>query len=314
MPQVTSAEAPSPLASAGGPSRPTGKRFDGVDWALFLAISSIWGASFLLIDIGLDALHPGMVTLLRVGLGAATLLAVPSPATAFDAAPATRREQLGMLALSAIWVALPFTLFPLAEQRINSATAGLLNGGTPIFTAIFAALLFHHRPTRMLLAGLALGFVGVALISAPALGEGSSETIGVAMVVLATVCYGFATNVAAPLIRRFGSVAMMRRMLVQATFWTLPYGVYGASRSSFEAGPTVAVVVLGVIGTGLAYWIMATLVVRVGAPRASFITYLIPGVSLVLGVVFRDDHVEAIALVGVALVIAGAALAGRARG
>ena len=74
-----------------------------------------------------------------------------------------------------------------------------------------------------------------------------------------------------------------------------------------------AVTALGIGGTGFAYLIMATLVGRVGAPRASFITYLIPVVSLVLGVAFRDDEVAPLALAGIALVIAGAFLASRAR-
>ena len=69
--------------------------------------------------------------------------------------------------------------------------------------------------------------------------------------------------------------------------------------------------VLGIVGTGVAYLLMGTLVGRVGPTRASFITYLIPGVSLVLGVVFKDDHVAALAVVGVGLVIIGAMLAGR---
>ena len=78
-----------------------------------------------------------------------------------------------------------------------------------------------------------------------------------------------------------------------------------------ELAPLAAVLVLGVVGTGLAYLLMGTLVSRVGPTRASFITYLIPGVSLVLGVVFKDDHVAALAVVGVGLVIVGAMLAGR---
>ncbi len=69
--------------------------------------------------------------------------------------------------------------------------------------------------------------------------------------------------------------------------------------------------VLGVIGTGLAYLLMGSLVSRVGPTRASFITYMIPGVSLLLGVVFKDDHVAALAIAGVALVISGAMLASR---
>lgn len=278
------------------------------DWALFLAVSLIWGSSFLLIDIGLDALEPGVVTLLRVGLGAAALALLPG-----RPAPIGRADRGRMLALSFLWVGIPFTLFPLAEQHINSATTGLLNGGTPIFTAIVATAVYRHRLSGTLVAGLAIGFAGVTLISIPSIGEGSSQAAGVVMVIAATACYGVAFNLAAPLIATYGSLAVMRRMLALATIWTAPFGLWQVRVSTFELGPVVAVGVLGVVGTGIAYLFMATLVGNVGAPRASFITYLIPVVSLVLGVVFRDDHVPALALVGIALVIAGAVLAGRSR-
>jgi drug/metabolite transporter (DMT)-like permease len=78
-----------------------------------------------------------------------------------------------------------------------------------------------------------------------------------------------------------------------------------------ELAPVVAVVVLGIAGTGIAYLLMGSLVSRVGSTRASFITYMIPGVSLILGVVIKDDHVAALAVAGVGLVLAGAALASR---
>ena len=295
----TVAAAPAPVADG---------RFGVSEWSLFLAVAGIWGASFLLIDIGLDALEPGVVTFMRVGFGALTLAVVPNRPAEFEAGDRAR-----LVVLSVVWVGVPFTLFPLAEQHINSATTGLLNGGTPIFTAIVAAIWYRHRPTAALLTGLAVGFTGVALISIPSIGDGSSEALGVAMVVAATCCYGVAANLAAPLIRQYGSLPVMRRMLALATLWTLPFGLIGLRDSSIAAGPMIAVVVLGVVGTGVAYLVMATLVGRVGAPRASFITYLIPVVSLVLGVVFRDDHVPALALAGIALVIAGALLAGRSR-
>jgi drug/metabolite transporter (DMT)-like permease len=280
--------------------------FGTTDWALFLSLASIWGASFLLIDIGLDALEPGVITLMRVGLGALTLAVMPGPKVRIDRADRTR-----FVLLSAIWVGLPFTLFPLAEQHINSATTGLLNGATPIFTAIVAAIMYRHRPSRSLLIGLAAGFAGVVLISLPTIDQGSSEATGVAMVVAATLCYGIATNLSSPLLQRYGSLAVMKRMLTLATLWTAPYGISQLDSSHVEAGPLIAVACLGVIGTGLAYLIMATLLGRVGPTRASFITYLIPVVSLVLGVTFRDDSVPALALVGIALVIVGALAAGR---
>lgn len=283
--------------------------FSPADWILFATVSGIWGASFLLIDIGLDSLAPGLITLLRVGLGALTLALLPGSRMRLD--PADRGR---MLALSVSWVAIPFTLFPLAEQHISSSVAGLLNGGTPMFTAVFALVLFGRRTNGSQLAGLVVGFVGVALISLPSITEGSSAASGVAMVIVATVGYGLSVNLAAPLQARYGSLPVMARMLALATVATAPFGLASVPASTAEVGPIAAVAVLGVVGTGLAYALMGRLITGVGPTRASFITYLIPGVSLALGVTFRGDHVAAVALVGVVLVITGAILAGRREG
>ena len=297
-----SAAVPHPNAS---PST-TGHAFTPVDWALFASIAAIWGASFLFIAIGLESLSPGMATLLRVGLGALILNVLPGPRMRVDP-----DDRLRLVALSVLWVGIPFTLFPIAEQHINSAVTGLLNGAMPIWTALFGALFFADRTNGLQLAGVATGFLGVAAISIPSAGEGSSEAWGVARVVLATVCYGLAIHIAAPLQARYGSRPLMARMLLLATLWTLPYGLSGLSSSSVEFAPLLAVSVLGLVGTGLAFLIMGSLVGRVGSTRSSFITYLIPVVALVLGVVFQDDHVEPLALLGVALVIGGALMASR---
>jgi len=299
---VTAAAAPLPVAARTSPT----EAFTAGDWAIFASIAGIWGASFLFIAVGLESLEPGVVTLLRVGLGAATLRLLPGDRVRID--PADRPR---LLAVSILWVGIPFTLFPLAEQHINSAVTGLLNGATPTFTALFAALFFGRRTTGPQLLGVGVGFLGIVLISAPSLGEGSTQATGVGLVLLATVCYGIATNLIGPLQLRYGSRAVMGRMLALATIWTLPFGLASVSRSSVALGPIAAVSVLGIVGTGVAFLLMGSLVGRVGATRATFITYLIPVVALALGVVFQDDHVELLAVAGVVLVVAGAVLASR---
>ncbi len=276
------------------------------DWALFVSIAVIWGSSFLLIAIGLESLEPGLVTWLRVGLGAAALAVVPGKRVSID-----REDRGRLVTLSILWTGIPFTLFPIAEQYINSAVTGLLNGSTPIMVAIVATFVLGQAPRGSQLGGIVLGFIGVVAISVPSLGEGSTQALGVGLVLAATVCYGFAINLAAPLQQKYASVPLMRSMLMLATIWTAPYGLWDLRGSTFEWGPVLAVVVLGVVGTGVAFAVMAALVGRVGSTRASFITYLIPGISLALGVVFQGDEVSPIAIAGVCLVIVGALLAGR---
>jgi drug/metabolite transporter (DMT)-like permease len=298
---LTAAALPSPATSPSGSGA-----FTASDWGVFVALAATWGASFLFIAVGLESLQPGVVTLLRVGLGAAILAVLPGGRARID-----REDRARLVGVSVLWVAVPFTLFPIAEQHINSAVTGLLNGATPMFTALFAVLLFGRRTTGPQLLGMLVGLVGIVLISAPSLGEGSSEATGVGLVLLATLCYGVATNLIVPLQAKYGSQAVMGRMLALATLWTLPYGLISLDGSHAELGPIAAVSVLGLVGTGLAFLMMGSLVGRVGATRASFITYLIPVVALALGVLFQDDHVAVPALVGVVLVVTGAVLAAR---
>jgi drug/metabolite transporter (DMT)-like permease len=288
------------------PTRSDREPFALFDWGLFVAVGVIWGSSFLLIAIGLDDFHPGLITWARVGLGAAALAVMPRARGRID-----RADWRRVTVLSVVWVAIPFTLFPLAEEHINSAVTGLLNGATPLFAGLVGALFFDRVPRGPQRAGMAIGFVGIALVSLGSASDGGTALIGVVMVLAATVCYGVAMNLAAPLQHRYGSVPLMSRMLALATIWTAPFGLWGLGRSDFGWGAAAATTVLGVVGTGLAFVLMATLVGRVGAPRASFITYLIPVVSLALGAVFRDDEVAALAMVGVVLVLGGAVLASR---
>ncbi|MGZ8651918.1 MAG: DMT family transporter [Actinomycetota bacterium] len=282
--------------------------FTPLDWAMFLSIGVIWGSSFLLIAIGLDAFEPGLITWLRVIFGASVLWLVPT------ARQRVHREDLPRLvAMSLLWVAIPFTLFPFAEQRITSGLTGLVNGALPIFAVAVGSLMLRRAPGRSQALGLTVGFLGVVAIALPTISEGSSEAAGFLMALVATVCYGVAINIATPLTQRYGSLPVMARMLGLASIWTLPLGLLSVRGSDFAWPSLLAVVGLGILGTGIAFVLMGHLVARVGS-RASFATYLIPVVALILGVVFRDEAVHVISVIGVGLVIAGALLASRKEG
>jgi drug/metabolite transporter (DMT)-like permease len=280
--------------------------FAAVDWLLFLTVGTIWGASFLLIAIGLETLRPGAVTWVRIVFGAAALWPFRG------ARVGIAREDLPRLAvLSITWVVLPFTLFPLAQGSVNSAIAGMLNGAAPIFTAVIATMLLRRPPGPRQLVGIPVGFAGVAAIALSAATGGPSQALGVALIVVATICYGIAFNVATPLQQRYGALPVMAGILAIGAVLTAPIGVASLAGSRFEWDSLIAVAALGLVGTGFAFVLMGRLVGRVGPTRASIVGYLIPIVALALGVLFRGDEVGPIALVGVALVIAGAYLTSR---
>jgi drug/metabolite transporter (DMT)-like permease len=280
--------------------------FAGVDWVLFLVVGTIWGSSFLLMAIGLEVFRPGLVTWLRVLFGASALWVAPGAR-----APIERRDRARLLLLSITWVVIPFTLFPLAQGSVNSAIAGMLNGAAPIFTAVIATILLRRPPGSRQLIGIPLGFVGVAAIALSAAGQGPSQVGGVVLILVATICYGIAFNVATPLQQRYGSLPVMARILTIGAVLTAPLGLVSISGSRFAWSALAATGAVGVLGTGVAFVLMGRLVGRVGPTRASIVGYLIPVVALGLGVLLRHDDVGSFAVAGVALVILGAYLTSR---
>ena len=283
--------------------------FAAQEWGLFFGVSVIWGSSFLLIAESLESLTPGVVTFGRVSLGALTLWVLRMMAHRGHRIEPGDRARVVVLAV--VWVAVPFTLFPLAQQWINSAVAGLLNGATPVLVAIVSVVFLGAVPRGVQLAGLALGFVGIVLISFGSAGEGSSQARGVVLILIATACYGFAINIAPSLQAKYGAIVLMSSVLGVAAAMNVPYALADLGDNEWQTSSVLALTGLGSVGTGLAYWFMASLVGRVGSIRASFITYLIPVVSLVLGVWLRDDTVTAAALTGMPITIVGAFLASR---
>ena len=281
--------------------------FAPVDWALLLSVGTIWGSSFLFMAIGLEAFRPGLVTWLRILFGAAVLAVFPGGRRTSIA-----REDLPALVVVAIsWVAIPFTLFPLAQGSVNSAIAGMLNGAAPIFTAVIATILLRRPPGPRQLLGIPIGFVGVSAIALSAASEGGNQVVGVVLIVVATICYGVAFNVATPLQQKYGSLPVMARILGIGAVLTAPIGVASLDGSRFAWPSLLATAAVGVLGTGFAFVLMGRFVGRVGATRASIVGYLIPVVALLLGVLFRGDEVGPVAVVGVGLVILGAYLASR---
>lgn len=281
--------------------------FSATDWALFLSLAAIWGSSFLFMAIGLDSFHPGLVTLIRVGLGASFLALIPrTRSVSID-----REDWPKIALLSVIWVALPFTLFPIAQQWIDSAIAGMLNGATPIFTALIATALLRSLPGPLQMTGLLLGFAGIVAIALPSAGGDTTAAIGVILIVLATMGYAVSLNMVPPLQQKYGSLPVTARVLWLAAPMVMPYGLVGLGQSSFAWPSLLAVAAVGILGTGLAFIFMGNLAGSVGATRASFLSYLIPVVAVVLGVVFRDEIVSPVAIAGVLLVIIGAILASR---
>ena len=282
--------------------------FSAKDWALLTATALTWGSSFVWIDIALNAFHPTLITLLRITFGMTMLALVPKART-----PVARADLRPIAVLGLLWIAFPMLLFATAQQWIDSSLAGMVNGAMPIFAAIVSAIMLRRMPPAKALVGIGIGFVGVLAVTYPAAQGSSATLLGVALVTIATICYGISVNIAAPLQQRYGSLSVVLRAQMVAFGLILIPGLIGATDSSFEWTSLAALVPLGCLGTGLAFVWMSTLVGRVGAARGSVTIYFVPVVAIVMGAAFRSESIAALSLAGTALVIVGAFLASRSQ-
>jgi len=280
--------------------------FGWMEWALIAATALMWGSSFLWIAEALESLAPTSVALVRLVLGAIAL-----GVTRRARAPVEKAD-LGRIAfLGVVWMAVPLLLFPIAQQWVDSSIAGMVNGGAPLFAALIAAILLRRIPGRVQSAGLAVGFLGVVLIALPSVTDAGGSPLGVGLLLVATILYGLAVNLSVPLTQRYGALPVLWRAQLTAIALTAPFGIVGFSDSSWAWSGAVAMLLLGVLGTGLAFVAMAELGKRVGPTRGAIGIYFIPVVAMVLGVAFRSETVAGLAAVGTVLVIFGAWLNSR---
>ena len=280
--------------------------FTPLDWALVAGVAVAWGASFLFIEIGLEHFDPGLVAFLRVLFGALTLALIPAARR-----PVPRSELPLIALLGVVWMTVPFVLFAVAQQWIDSSLAGMINAAAPLFTAVIAAIVVRGLPGRVQIGGLVVGFLGVVAVTSPSLGEGESSTLGIVLVLLATLLYGCAFNLAGPLQRRNGALPVIWRAQLVALVLLAPAGAVGAAGSSFAWSSLAAMVVLGSVGTAMAFIWFTTLAGRVGPTRGSLAIYFIPIVAIALGALLRDEPVHAAAILGTGLVLVGAYLTSR---
>ena len=279
-----------------------------IDWLLLAVPGLVWGSSFYFIAIGLDSFSPGLITPLRVLIGFLTLSAFSKAR-----APIPRSAWPNVALLGVVWIAIPLSAFPFAEQHVSSSVVGMLNGATPLFVTLVAVTIARRLPPRGQVLGLAIGVLGVVCIALPTINEGSSSTFGTMLVLSALTLYGVALNVAAPLQREFGGLPVLWRAQFVAVALLAPMGIYSLRNSEFAWRPFGAVVVLGVFGTAMAHYAIATLAGRIGSTRASASLYLMPVVSLFLGVVLRGEDVAVLAIVGSAIAVLGAWTLGRSK-
>ena len=278
--------------------------FSGLDWLLSIGMAITWGSSFLLIKISIRHFDSSVIPLGRTAFGAAALLLIPSARKRI-----AKEHWPRFLALGFVWMALPFLLYPLAEESVSSAITGMMNGGLPVVVTVITAIWVRSVPSPRRMLAVFVGFSGIALIAVPSIREGTTaDAKGISLLLLALLSYAVAINLARPLQTIYSPATLMLHVELVALALSIPFGLWGVSRSTFAWSALGALALLGVLGTGFAFVLFALLNKRTGAVRSMIPTYFTPIVGTVLGKVFNNEPIMWLSVFGMLIVIFGAYL------
>ncbi len=285
---------------------------------LLAALASVWGGSYLLIKYGLEDLEPAVIVWVRLALAAVVLYAIMrlrgGGAEARAAWAELRVRPWRAVLLGTVAIALPFNLITFGELEVPSGLTAVLIAPASLFVAAFAPLIDpSEKVPPVALGGMILGLAGVALCVGVESVHSIWAFLGALAMVGAAVCYALSSFI----VKRYKGLTSMTTSFLSilvATVLTLPAAIATAPSSAPGLRATLAVLVLGVVGTALAFVIFYTLIAEAGAGRASLVSYLAPGVALLYGAILLDEEITAATIVGLALILGGVALASRRNG
>jgi drug/metabolite transporter (DMT)-like permease len=276
----------------------------------YLALGLVWGCSFIFIELGLVFLSPFGVTFVRCALGALTLLIF------------AKARKVGLPKGKSIWKKLwvvamllnvvPGVLFAFAQQYITSALAGIINATTPLMTLIFMLLIFREEKIkREQVYGLLIGALGVMTVVGVWKELGGNQLIGVIALLIAVSCYGasypYSTRNVIPL--GLKPEALATGQLLMATMTLLPLFIFdGFSSNNYETKSIIAMLCLGIFGSGFAYIWNFSVTAAAGSAIGSTVTYITPVVAVIVGWLYLNEAIAWHEPVGALVVIIGALL------
>jgi drug/metabolite transporter (DMT)-like permease len=284
----------------------------GGSLARMTALTLLWGSGFFWIAIALRGFSPVQIVLVRLALGAVVLIVIARVRRI--ALPSGRRTWLHLTIAALFANAIPYTLFAIAEQHVTSSAAGVLNATTPLWTLVIAFATGHERRISPLkVAGFVIGMAGTLLIFSPWHSGSQIASLGGLACLAASASYGIsyvymdhylAHRGIPPLALSAGQLIMATAMLAVVT----PFAGLQAIRWRWDA--VLALVILGALGTGIAYVLNYRLITDEGT-TASVVNYALPIVAIILGAAILSDHITPQIILGMLIVLAGVALTRR---
>ena len=276
-------------------------------WLLFAAMAVIWGIPYLLIKIAVAELTPATLVLLRTTV--AGLILVPIAAVRGDIRPLLPRWRW-VVAYTFVEVAAPWILLSDAERRLSSSLSGLLIAGVPLVGALLVWLIGgDDRPDLRRILGLLIGFVGVALVVG--LDVATDDLLAVGEVGLVVIGYAIGPMIVARRLRGTPAVGVVAASLAITALAYAPVGIAQLPSALPSTQVLLAILILGVVCTPVAFLLFFALIGEVGPIRSTIITYFNPAVALGLGVLLLHEPFTLGLAVGFALIAIGSFVATR---
>ena len=285
-------------------------------YAALLLLALIWGASFLFIKLAVRDMSPATLVLSRAVLGAVTLGLIFAARRQTPIPAGTRTRLLPFLVMAIFGSLLPWFAFGFGELSISSALASILNATTPLWTAVFAYWVTPaERPSALNYLGVAVGFLGTGIVIAPDLiGHPlRATTLGTLAVAGAAASYAVAALVQRRRLRGVSplQVGFWQLALTAPLAFIVAFPTIGATRLGWTS--IIAMLALGVGGSGIAYLLYYFMMNTLGATRATTVTFLLPVTAVFWGAILLNESITLPILAGMVVILLGVFLTSRPR-
>lgn len=280
-------------------------------WPLLLLLAALWGASYLFIKVAVEDIPPAPMMAVRTLLAAAVLLGYLAWRMGWTRAVADLRAAWRHCAvLGVINAAVPFWLIAWGEQHIDSGLAAVVQGSVPIFNAlILLRVIPHERLSATRALGLAVGIVGVAVVTGIHPSGGWWAIAGALAVVASSVSYASAGVYGQLAVSDTAGPVLATGSMLVGGLILLPFALFQLPASAPDLEATASLLALTLLGTALAQLILFRMLALHGSARLSLVTYLMPGFALVYGALILDEELTLSTLGGLVLILGGVALA-----
>jgi len=285
------------------------------NFLLILLLAALWGPSFLFIKIAIEYIPPITLTAIRVGIGALVLYGI------------LKFRKVNLPKLRTVWMhlsvaallqsAIPFTLFAVGEESIDSSLAAIICGAVPLFTIVLAHFTTNDdRFTKTKVIGSVVGFFGLFILIAPSLLIAKSTTFGIVMVLLASTCYSVAFVYVKKFFnfKNFAPLTIPMLQLFFSFLFLMPLSIIFDSYATIPSASFAAIfatLVLSFFGTALAFVVYYKIIAATSATYASMVNYVVPVFGAFLGMIVLDEKLTWNSYLGCALIIFGVMIANR---